>query len=323
MIKPVDVILARKRIQRYIYRTPLEKSYFLSQITGGEVYLKLECHQQIKAYKVRGAFNKILSLTAEERLKGVMTASSGNHGASVSYASSLLGIDNVTVYVPEVTPAIKKEKIKRYGAELVVAGRDFDEAYVLAKEARKELDRIWIDTCSDEAVIAGQGTIGLEMLEDNPALDAILVPIGGGGMITGISIIVKSINPDIRILGVQTEACPAMLASLRDGILYEKYPSRPSVCEALVGGVGEIPYRMARKCIDDILLVKESTIKEAVIQLIDHDKVLAEPSAAVGVACLMEHRERFRGRKVGVVISGGNIDLEALKSFLNEVRAWK
>lgn len=320
MIKPVDVLQARNRIKKYIYRTPLEKSYFLSQITGSDVYLKLECLQKTKAYKVRGAFNKILSLTPEERRRGVITASSGNHGAAVSYASSLLGIDNVIIYVPEVTPAIKKEKIKRYGAELVVAGKDFDEAFALAREAGKELDMIWIDTCSDEVVIAGQGTIGLEMLEDNPAIDTILVPIGGGGMITGISIIAKSMNPDIRILGVQTEACPAMLASLRDGVLYEKYPTRPSVCEALVGGVGEIPYKMAKKCIDDILLVKESTIKEAVIQLIDHEKVLAEPSAAVGVACLMEYRERFKSRNVGVVISGGNIDLKVVKSFLNEVR---
>ncbi|MDN5330784.1 MAG: threonine dehydratase [Tepidanaerobacteraceae bacterium] len=321
MIRPEDVILAGERIKNYVYRTPFEKSHFLSDITGGQVFLKLECQQKVKAYKIRGAVNKILCLAPEERQKGIVTASSGNHGAVVSYVSGLLGINNVTVYVPEVTPAVKKEKIKRYGAKLVVAGKNFDEAFCLAKQKVKELGGIWIDPCSDEAVIAGQGTIGLEMLEDNAALDTLVVPIGGGGMITGISIIAKALKPGIKVVGVQTEACPAMLASLRDGRLYERYQSKPSICEALVGGVGEIPYIMAKECIDDILLVAEKTIKEAVIKLIDREKILAEPSAAVGVACLMEHCERFKGRNVGVVISGGNMDLELLEKLISEVKS--
>ena len=146
---------------------------------------------------------------------------------------------------------------------------------------RQKKDYIWIDSSSDEKVIAGAGTIGIEIMEDQPDIDTILVPIGGGGMITGISVLAKSINPRIKIIGVQTDACPAMLAAVRDNTFYETYPTKPSVCEALVGGVGEIPFNMSKECIDDIMLVKEETIKQAVIKLIEHDKVLAEPSAAM------------------------------------------
>ncbi|MDD4568591.1 MAG: threonine/serine dehydratase [Tepidanaerobacteraceae bacterium] len=319
MIYPKDVYNANRQIQHYIYRTPLEKSFYLSEVISGEVFLKLECQQLLKAYKIRGALNKLLSLSPQERSKGIITASSGNHGASVSYAGNLLGIKSVNVYVPTSTPEIKKEKISRYGAKLIVKGNNYDETYSLAQEASKQEDYVWIDSCSDDIVIAGQGTIGIEMMEDQPDIDTILVPIGGGGMITGISVVAKSINPKIKVIGVQTDACPAMLAAIRDNIFYKTYPTKPSVCEALVGGVGEIPFNMAKDCIDDIMLVKEETIKQAVMELIQHDKVLAEPSATVGVACLLEHGEFFKDKKVGVVISGDNIDFGLLTSFFKEV----
>lgn len=316
MITPKDIFLAKKRIGQYIYRTPFEKSYFLSSLIDGEAFLKLECQQLVKAYKVRGAFNKIIKLLPLERQKGFMTASSGNHGASVSFAASSLGIKNAHIYVPIVTPTIKKEKIKRYGADLTVMGKDYDETHSLAKSACEEKGFIWIDSSSDEDVIAGQGTIGLEIMEEKPDIDAILVPIGGGGIITGISIAVKSINPAIKVIGVQTAACPAMLAAMRDNVFYETYHSEPSMCEALVGGVGKIPFTLSKKCIDEILLVKEDNIKRAVADLLKHDKVLAEPSAAVSAACLLEHGDRFRGMKVAAVITGGNIDFELLRVLI-------
>jgi threonine dehydratase len=319
MIYPKDVYNAKRKIQNYIYKTPFEKSFHLSEIVSGEVFLKLECQQVMKTYKVRGALSKLLSLSTRERSKGIITASSGNHGASVSYASSLLGIKPVHIYVPTCTPEIKKVKIRRYGAKLIIEGKDYDEAYSLARKASREKDYVWIDACSDDRVIAGQGTIGIEMMEDQPDLDTILVPIGGGGMITGISVLAKSINPEIKIIGVQTQACPAMLAAVTDSVFYETYPTKPSICEALVGGVGEIPFQMAKECIDDIMLVKEETIKRAVVELIEHDKVLAEPSAVVGVACILEYGDLFKGKKVGVVISGDNIDFELLTSFIKEV----
>lgn len=317
MLNVLDIYNARNKIKDHIYRTPLEKSYYLSDLISGEVFLKLECQQKMKAYKIRGALNKLLSLSESEKEKGLIVASSGNHGACVSLASNLLKIRNVDIFVPTCTPDIKREKISRFGANLIIKGENYDETYLLAKNAAKSQSSIWIDSCSDEKVIAGQGTIGLEMIEQYPKLDTILVPIGGGGMITGISIAAKSINPNIKIIGVQTKACPAMAAALRDNVFYESFPTEPSVCEALVGGIGEIPFKMARKWIDDVLIVKESTIKKAVVVLIEHDKVLAEPSAAVGVACLMEHTDIFCDNKVGIVISGGNIDTSLLKTLLD------
>jgi len=311
-----DILIARKRILPYIYQTPLEKSYYLSSLIGGEVFLKLECQQLVKAYKIRGAYNKLLKLSPHERQRGITAASSGNHGASVSLAAGVLGLDNVHIYVPEVTPEIKKEKIKRYGAQLTVKGSNYDETHQLALKACEEHEYTWIDSCSDEDVIAGQGTIGLELMQELPNLEAILVPIGGGGIITGISIAVKAVNPAIKLIGVQTEACPAMLASMKDNVFYETYPTKPSICEALVGGVGEIPFKLSKQCIDEVLLVSEDNIKRAVVELIKHDKVLAEPSAAVGVACLLEHPDRFRNMRVGVVITGGNIDFALLQQLL-------
>lgn len=313
-----DVYDAKHKIQDFIYETPLEKSYYLSDLISGRVFLKLECQQIMKAYKMRGALNKLLSLSDRQKSKGIISASSGNHGACVSFASDLLGIKNVNIFVPKCTPSIKKEKIAKFGANLIVQGKNYDEAYIIAKNFAREKEAIWVDSCSDDEIIAGQGTIGLEMIEQYPKLDEILVPIGGGGMITGIAVAVKSIKPQIKIIGVQTEACPAMFTAINNDIFYKFFPTKPSICEALVGGVGEIPFKMAKKCIDDILLVKENTIKKAVIHLIEHDKILAEPSAAVGVACLLDYRDYFYKKNVGIVISGGNIDTELLKNILND-----
>jgi len=316
MIKFKDILDAQKRISPYIYRTPLEKSYFLSELVGEDVFLKLECQQVIKAFKIRGAFNKLLNIPPSKRKNGVITVSSGNHGASVSYAASVLNIKNVEIYIPEITPEAKKEKIKRYGANLVVKGKNYDETYRLAKNHPLKKNATWVDSCSDVDVIAAQGTIGLEILEELPKIDCILVPVGGGGMITGIGVAAKTINPDIKVIGVQTEACPAMLASIKENRFYEQYPSKPSICEALIGGIGEIPFKLAPQCIDEVLTVKEETIKKAVKLLLETEKVLAEPSGAVGVACLLDHQDRFKHNKIAVVISGGNIDLTLLKSLI-------
>lgn len=316
MIKFQDILFANKRIKPYIYTTTLEKSWFLSDLSDGEVFLKLECQQVMKSFKIRGVFNKIISLSDSERKKGIVTVSSGNHGAAVSFAANLLNIRPARVYVPEVTPMSKRDKIKRYGAELIIRGKDYDEAYEIVQNELSGSETIFIDSSSDNDVIAGQGTIGLEILQEIPDIDIILVPIGGGGVITGISIAAKNINPEIEIIGVQPETCPSMLASMRDKVFYKKYPSKDSVCEALIGGVGEIPYNLANNCIDEIILVKEETIKKAVICLLENDKVLSEPSGAVGVACIMENNDRFKGKKVAIVISGGNIDTKLLKTFM-------
>ncbi len=309
-----DIQLARDRIKKYIYETPLDHSMYLS---NGEtdVFLKLECQQRLKGFKIRGALSKLASLTDDEKSKGVMAVSSGNHGAGVSYSAKLLGGIKAKIFVPETIPGSKLEKIKYYGAEVVTVGRNYDEAHAAAQEALDKEKRIFIDPCSDIEVIAGQGSIAMEILEANPDIDAILAPIGGGGLITGVSVAAKHLKPSIKIIGVQTEACPAMAKAMKDRIFYSDFPSEPSICDALIGGVGEIPYNMSRQCIDDIVLVEEESIKEAVLFLMDKEKVIAEPAGAVGVAAVMAEPELFKNKNIAIIISGGNLDFSLIKAI--------
>ena len=312
-----DTILdARKRIGKYIYRTPLEKSIALSKDVN--VYLKLENQQKMKCAKIRGALSKITSLSEEERERGIVAISSGNHGAAVSYASHLLGITNTTIYVPETTPRVKVEKIKHYGARVELVGQNYDQAHEIGLERIKSTGATFIDPCSDEVVISGQGTIALEILEENPNIDTILVPIGGGGIITGISVAAKAIKPDIEIIGLQTAACPAMVASLRDNKYYETYPTEESICDALVGGVGYIPFKMAKDCIDYIILVEEEDIKRAIKHLLLKEKLVVEPAGAIGVAAIKKNPQSFAGKNVAVVLTGGNIDEALIERCLGD-----
>jgi threonine dehydratase len=315
MITFEDVLSSRERIKKYIYNTPLDFSYHLSS-EDTKVYLKIEAQQRLKSFKIRGALSKLTWLTEEEKNKGVMAVSSGNHGAGVSYASHILGGVKAKIYVPETTPKSKLQKMKYYGAEVIQIGKNYDEAHAAAEEALKKEKLTFIDPCSDVHTISGQGSIALEILESNPDIDVIIAPIGGGGLITGVSVAARQLKPSIQIIGVQTRACPAMVQSLKDGICYTEYPTEPSICDALVGGVGEIPYEMARQCIDDIILVDESTIKNAIIQLMGNDKVIAEPAGAAAAAAVIENMERFRGKNVAVIISGGNLDEDLMKELL-------
>lgn len=306
-----EILKAEKRIDKYIYKTPLEKSVYLSN-NSRSIYLKLENQQRMKCAKIRGALNKIISLDREEKGKGIAAISSGNHGAAVSYASSLLGIEKSTVYVPTTTPKVKLDKIKYYGAKIEKVGINFDQANTIGLGRIKENKATFIDPSSDKSVIAGQGTIGLEILEENPNIDTILVPIGGGGIISGISLAVKTINPDIKVIGLQTSACPAMLASMRDNKFYQTYPNEDSICDALVGGVGYIPYQMSRDYIDDIILVEEIDILDAVKHLLFKEKMVVEPAGAIGVVAVRKNYKLFKNRKVAIVITGGNLDKELI-----------
>ena len=319
MISLDTILQAKDRIEKYIYKTPLEKSMYISN-ESTNIFFKLENQQKTRSYKIRGALSKITSLNEEERDKGIVAISSGNHGAAVSYASSLLGIGKATVYVPTTTPKTKVEKIKYYGAKVEKAGINYDETHEIGLKQIKESGMAFIDPCSDEVVISGQGTIALEILDENPNIDAILVPIGGGGIITGISIAAKSINPNIQIIGLQTAACPAMIASLKDEKFYEVYPSKESICDALIGGVGYIPYKMAKECIDDIIVVEEEDIKKAITHLVLKEKLIVEPAGAIGVGAVIKNLELFAGKNIAVVLTGGNIDEELLTSIVRGVK---
>lgn len=317
MIEYEDILRADARIAPYIDRTPLLRAVEFSR-GDTEVFLKLECVQQSRSFKLRGALNRLLTLTPAEKSKGVITVSSGNHGAAVSYACHLLGVKSAVVYVPETCPDTKVEKIAYYGAQVRRAGQNYDQAHRAAMRAVREQDLVFIDSSSDQEVIAGQGTIALELLRQNPELDTILVPIGGGGIITGIAVAAKHIRPGIRICGVQPAACPAMLRAMEDNRFYAEYPSEESLCDALVGGVAEIPFRMARQCIDRVLLVSEAAIRRATVELVLAEKIVAEPSSATCMAAIREHPAYFAGHRTAAVLTGGNLDGGLLKKLLLE-----
>ena len=314
-----EVFEARDRIRDYVYKTPLEQSIYLGR-DGREYFFKLECLQTVKSFKIRGAINKMLTLTDEQRKKGVVAISSGNHGASVSYGAKLLGIEKAVVIVPETTPKAKTDKIEFYGGQVLRLGKNYEEADKLGTENILEHDMTKIDAYYDDVKIyGGQGTVGVEILEQRPDIDTIVVPIGGGGLITGIAAAAKAIKPDIRIIGVQTEACPAMIKALEDHVFYHEYPvTGDTVCDALVGGVGKLSYEIAGDYVDDIIQVSEPSIRKAVKYMIKDEKIIAEGGSCTTVAAVRDFRERVGGKKVALVISGGNIDGDLMVSLLND-----
>lgn len=312
-----EVARAYNRIKPYVRKTPLEQSFYLGN-EHRKYFFKLESFQRAKSFKIRGALNKMLSLTEEEKKRGVATVSSGNHGSSVSYAASLLGVKPAVVIVPEPTPQSKVDKIEYFGAKALRMGHDYDEAHALGMDYIKAHGFTYIDAYYDDVKIyGGQGTIAIEILEQNPDIDTIVVPIGGGGLITGIAVAAKALKPDIRIVGVQTQACPSMIRSYQDHTFYADYPSEPSLCDAPLGGVGALSYAMAKDYVDEFLIVPEEAIGRAVSFMAKQEKYIAEAGSCTTVAAVMEHAEKVGGRNVALVISGANIDGETLRQLLD------
>lgn len=315
-LKAADIIDARERIRDYIYKTPLDKSIYLSNEMHN-VYLKLECQQPVKSFKIRGALNKLLLLSAKEKLTGVATVSSGNHGIAVAYGAKLLNIDNAKIIIPKTTPQSKIDKIIYYGGQVMLMGNNYDEAHALGMQYIRESGLVFIDGWDDDPVIyAGQGTAALEILEQNPEIDTILVPIGGGGLCTGTAVAAKSIKPDIKVIGLYSEACTAWADSIRDECHYHEYPSEESVCEAMVGGIGHLSFEM-NQCLDGHLPVKEEFIRKALLHAIFHEKIVAEASGAVPIAAVMQYGDKLPGKNIALIISGGNVNNELL---INEIK---
>lgn len=310
------IIETKKLIDPYIYETPLDHSIYLSR-GNRNIYFKNEGLQHTKSFKLRGAFSKLLRLTEEEKQRGVVAVSSGNHGIAVSYVCKVLKIENVLIFVPKNTPRSKTEKIEHYGAKLIIDGDTYDEAHRIGMKYVDHHQMTYVDAYDkDPLIYAGQGTAGLEIMMKHPNIDTILVPVGGGGLITGIGTAAKAINPNVRIIGIQTEACPAMKASMEEKILYAEYPSASSLCEALIGGIGELAYEKSQDIIDDVLLVKEETIKKALKHMIKKEKLIIEPSSCTVVAALMDHPEYDFGKETALLLSGSNIDTELMRSLL-------
>lgn len=259
----------------------------------------------------------MLTLNNEEKKSGVATISSGNHGSSVSYAAKLLGIRNVKIIVPESTPQSKIDKIEYFGGEAILLGKNYDEANSLGMNYILENNLTYIDAYYDDPYIyGGQGTIGIEILEQNPDIDTIVVPIGGGGLITGIAVAAKHIKPDIKIIGVQTEACPAMIKSYQHNTFYEEYPNTDTLCNSLIGGIGKLSYKLAKDYVDEFLIVSENGIAKAVSFMAKQEKFIAEAGSCTTIAAVNEYPEKISGKNIALVISGGNIDGEILTNIL-------
>jgi threonine dehydratase len=300
-----DIQAARAVLKGHIANTPCMHSRTLSEITGANVYLKFENHQFTASFKERGALNKLSSLTPVQRKAGVIAASAGNHAQGVSHHATRMGIPSVIV-MPRFTPNVKVDMTRRHGAEVVLFGDDFDEAKAHAFQLAEQRSLTFVHPYDDEKVIAGQGTIALEMLEAQPQLDMLCIAVGGGGLISGMSIAAKAIKPDIEILGVETSRFPSMLAAIKG-----ETPifGASTIAEGIaVREPGKLTLEIIKKWVADIVLVDEGDIEEAIVMLLEIEKTVVEGAGAASLAAMMQHRERFVGKHVGLVLCGGNID---------------
>ena len=315
MITFVDVEEARGRIKDQIYLSPFPHSETISQLTGNRVFFKLENLQLTGSFKERGALNRLLTLTAEESKRGVIAASAGNHGMAVAYHSRRLNIAS-TIVMPTTAPLIKVTRVRQYGAESVLHGSDYDGAYAEAIKLSQETGLTFISAFDDPWIVAGQGTIGLEVYEQNPDLDAILVPVGGGGLIAGVALALKTLLPKLRVIGVQAEAVPAMKAALEKGAP-AKLPAATTIADGIaVRAVGATPFELVKKFVDEIVTVSEAEIANAVLLLLEIEKTVAEGAAAVPLAALVNKKVSLAGKNVGLIVSGGNIDMNLISRII-------
>jgi threonine dehydratase len=308
-----DIRAATKRIDGAVIRTPMLVSRTLSEIIGAEVWLKFENLQFTAAYKERGALNKLLQLTPEERARGVIAASAGNHAQAVAYHAKRLGIPAVIV-MPEPTPTVKVTQTAGHGAEVVLHGDMFDDAYAKARELALEKGFVFVHPFDDPKIIAGAGTVGLEMLEDAPDLDTIIIPIGGGGLMSGVSIAARAVKPDIELIGVEAELYPSMKCAIQGCHL-------PLGGDTLAEGIavkqpGELTSRILAEYANDVVLVSERDLERAVAMLVGIEKTVVEGAGAAGLAAMLADPERYKGRKVATILCGGNIDTHLLANVL-------
>lgn len=315
MITFSDIEAARKRIGQSVYTSPCAASETLSKLTGARAFLKLENLQMTGSFKERGACNKLMSLTPEERARGVVAASAGNHAQGVAYTSSKLGIDAVIV-MPETTPLIKVQSTKSLGARVILHGASYDDAADEAHRLMLEEGRVFVHPFNDPLVMAGQGTIGLELLEQNPYLEAIVVPIGGGGLAAGVAVAIKETNPRIKVYGVQTRALPSMKVAVESGSPTLLAPKRTIADGIAVKRAGDQTLKVIQQYIDDIALVDEEDIAEAILVLLEREKTVAEGAGAAPLAALLNHRLPVDGKKTAMVVSGGNIDVNFMSRII-------
>lgn len=312
-----DIIDARKILQNVIKKTPLEYSNTFSKFTKCKLYLKEESLQKTGAFKVRGAYVKINALSNEQRKHGVIAASAGNHGQGVAYASSMQKIQCTIVMPANASPA-KVSATRSYGAEVVLHGIVYDQSWEKAQEIAKEQGRTIIHAFDDPHVIAGNGTIGLEILEDLPDLDAVYLPIGGGGLAAGVAIAIKSKKPNVKVIGVQSKAFPAMKTSIEKGKIVETSNGSTIADGISVKHPGELTFEILNKYIDDIVTVSDNEIVKTMFLLMERAKLVVEPAGATGLAYLMSNGNPFKDKKVVTVLTGGNVDMYLLGQIVSK-----
>ncbi|MBT5860370.1 MAG: threonine ammonia-lyase [Alphaproteobacteria bacterium] len=309
-----DIEAAAAAIDGAVIRTPMARSHTLSAITGAEVFLKFENQQFTASFKDRGALNKLLSLSEPERAGGVMAASAGNHAQGVAYHAERMGIP-ATIVMPINTPNTKVQHTKGFGARVVLHGDTLADSAPFAEDMADKEGLTLIHPFNDPIIIAGQGTVALEMLADVPTLDVLMAPVGGGGLIAGCAVAAKSIKPDIKVIGVEADHYPSLHQILNN---LPKKSGGPTIAEGIaVKEVGAVPLGIIRAFMDDVLVVEETAIEQAICALVEIEKTVAEGAGAVTLAALMANPDRFAGQKVGLVISGGNIDSRLLAQVLN------
>jgi threonine dehydratase len=312
-----DVLKARRRIAAYLLRTPLHYYPVLSEMLGFEVYIKHENHNPTGSFKVRGGINLVSQLSAEEKQRGLITASAGNHGQSIAYASKLFGAQ-ATVVVPEKANPDKVESMRALGAKVLFHGKDFEESRLHAEELAEKHGYRYVHAANEPLLIAGVGTMGLEIMEDLPDVETILVPIGGGSEASGIGIVAKTLKPQTDVIGVQAEGAPAFYLSWKAGRIVET-PSINTMADGLATRRAfELTLEIIRDLLDDFILVSDEEICSAIRLLLSKTHNIAEGAGAATTAGAVRLRERLRGRKVALVLSGGNITMEELRKILNE-----
>ena len=310
-----DIVAAHERVKGHIERTPCRRSRTLSEITGAEVWVKFENQQFTAAYKERGALNKLLQLGENVRKRGVIAASAGNHSQGLAYHAARLGIP-VTIVMPKATPFMKVQQTRAFGAEVVIDGEGFDDAAATADRLCAERELTYVHPFNDLDVIAGQGTVAIEMLEDVPDLEILPIPIGGGGLIAGMATAAKHLRPDIQVFGVEPAMFPSFTARMR-GVNTARTGSASTIAEGIaVKEVGDISYAVARPLIDEVLLIEEPYFERGIALYCNVEKTVVEGAGAASLAALLAYPEKFRGKKCGLVITGGNIDTRLLASVL-------
>lgn len=308
-----DVRAAAERIEGSVVRTPMMHSQTLSAITGAEIWLKFENLQFTAAYKERGALNALLHLTDEQKKRGVIAASAGNHSQGLSYHGTRLGVP-VTIVMPRTTPTVKVMQTESVGGQVVLEGETFDEAYAHARSLEADLGLTFVHPFDDPVVAAGQGTVALEMLEDQPQLDCLVTPIGGGGLISGMATVARTLNPDIEIVGVQAGLFPSMFAKIKGE---ERDCGGDTLAEGIaVKRPGVFTSKVIAERVDDIVLVGEPALEKAVSLLLQIEKTVVEGAGAAGLAAVLSNPARFAGKKIGLVLCGGNIDTRLLANVL-------